>query len=631
LSLEWRVKSFFKDFGYHCELLLYTLILKGPSKKPFTRYKAEGAVIPDHARPVCLFSSYDDRSIVKESVHHYLQQLKLAGFDTVFISTSAAISASDLKRLANCCIRIISRDNKGYDFYSWKIGLEQYSHYHDHAGLLLANDSVYGPLFPFGDIITRLENSDADIIGMTDNFRYYPHLQSYFIYFKRPVVLSKEFVNFFDDVRNLRFKRTVIRKYEVGLAKVFDKKFRLMALYPLEKMLNEGRNLNFNKSEIDPTFRLWASLIIEFKFPFLKKSLFKRRGVEAQKIAETLFKSGSTFCFKAAIEADILPSFATQLSLSIAMATHNGERYLAEQLDSILCQSRLPDELIIHDDASSDTTESIIRDFASRAPFPVRLKVHCRQLGSTNNFAGAIRECNGEIIFLCDQDDIWHPNKLALIEECFMRDAKVNAVFSDARVFHQAADLAEYKLWDKIRFSSQEQKQIVTNEAYSVLLRHPVVTGATMAFRSSLRDLLLPIPDAWVHDAWISLLIGGVSRLAIIPEQLISYRQHDKNQIGVRRQNKNKNKSLLDIYGKKALGYEMARTRMLEFPNYFQYDGQLICSLDKKIAFLHARSKYPKLRCLRWPFVMREFVLLRYSRYSMGLENLFLDLVRLDD
>jgi len=232
LPLKWRVKSILKDLGYQCESLLCVLTRGQSSNEPHIRYNVEGAISPDHVRPLCLFSSYDGESIVRESVYYYLRKLEMAGFDTVFISTSASISESDLKKLAGCCIRIISRENRGYDFYSWKVGLEAYPQYHEHAGLLLANDSVYGPLFDFGDIITRLENCDADIVGMTDNFRYYPHLQSYFIYCKRPVVLSKEFINFFDQVKVIQLKTAVVRKYEVGFAQILGKQFRLAALYP---------------------------------------------------------------------------------------------------------------------------------------------------------------------------------------------------------------------------------------------------------------------------------------------------------------------------------------------------------------------------------------------------------------
>ena len=295
MPLKWRVKSILKDLGYQCELLLYVLTRGQSSNEPHIRYNVEGAIPPDHVRPVCLFSSYDSESIVRESVYYYLRQLKMAGFDTVFISTSDAISELDLKKLAGYCIRIISRENRGYDFYSWKVGLEAYPQYHEHAGLLLANDSVYGPLFDFGDIITRLGNCDADIVGMTDSFRYYPHLQSYFIYCKRSVVLSKEFINFFDQVKVIQLKSVVVRKYEVGFARILGKQFRLAALYPLEDMLDQAAYIERPKCEIDPTFRLWKLLIVKFKFPFLKRSLLTRRGVSPYEVTSVLAQSDSDF------------------------------------------------------------------------------------------------------------------------------------------------------------------------------------------------------------------------------------------------------------------------------------------------------------------------------------------------
>ena len=628
MPLKWKVKLILKDFGYWCELLLYVLKREQFSREPHIRYSTEGAISPDHDRPLCLFSSYDGESIVRENVYHYLQKLEMAGFDTVFISTSAGISGSDLKRLAGYCIRIINRENRGYDFYSWKVGLERYSHYREHAGLLLANDSVYGPLFDFGDILTRLENCDADIVGMTDNFQYYQHLQSYFIYCKRPVVSSKEFIKFFGQVKVIHLKSAVIRKYEIGFSRVLRKQFLLKALYPLENMLNQARYLGYSKGEVDPTHILWKSLITEFKFPFLKRSLYTKRGIGTQEIKAVISNSGSAFSVETFLEEKIEPGFRAQLSLSVAMATCNGGRYLVEQLDSILHQSRLPDELIIHDDASDDTTISVIRDFVSRAPFPVRLKVNHERLGSTRNFEEIIRECTGEIIFLCDQDDIWHPNKIALIEEYFMCNSRAGAVFSDAKVLYQYKNSTEYKLWDKIRFSPRERTQILANEACSVLLRHPVVTGATMAFRSSLRDFVLPIPDVWVHDAWISLLIGSISRLSMMPETLISYRQHAVNQIGIRRRNKNKNKSFAKIYGERAICFELARTRLLKFADHFPNIEQQIFRFDEKLVFLRARKNLSTTHWRRWFPAMHELVTLRYHRYSMGLESFVDDITR---
>lgn len=310
MSVKWTIKTIVRDLQYLLDLSLYTLTQQKVSEPPVVRYSKEGAISPDPTKPACFFCSHDKQSIVRENVYHYLKQLVLAGFDIVFISSSDTISDADQQKLAGYCIRIISRENKGYDFYGWKTGLEKYPQYHAHTGLLLANDSVLGPLFDFSDIITRLENCDADIVGMTDNFRFSPHLQSYFLYCKKPVILSEEFIGFFDQVRVVGLKIAIIRKYEADFSRLLGQRFRLAALYSLERLLDQVQYLDWPKSWIDPTFRLWKPLITEFKFPFLKKSILTRRGVSIQEISTVLAESGSTF--DAGMLADWIPEVTAE-------------------------------------------------------------------------------------------------------------------------------------------------------------------------------------------------------------------------------------------------------------------------------------------------------------------------------
>src|SRR5690349_6024675 len=131
---------------------------------------------------------------------------------------------------------------------------------------------------------------------------------------------------------------------------------------------------------------------------------------------------------------DLCNKTQKRLSLSIALASYNGGRYIREQLDSIARQTRLPDELVISDDASTDSTPEIIEEFARSAPFPVHFLKNSERLGAIGNFEAAIRACKGTIIFLCDQDDVWYPEKVALMEECFIDHPEAGAVFSDGDV-----------------------------------------------------------------------------------------------------------------------------------------------------------------------------------------------------
>lgn len=293
--IKWPIKAIKRDLRYFRDLSFYLLRRERVREKPLVRYCKEGSISRDYDRPVCFFCSYDRESTVRESVFHYLNELALAGFNIVFISSSDTVSDTDLRKLSSYCIRIISRENKGYDFYSWKTGLEKYPQYTAHAGLLLTNDSILGPFFSITDIISRLENHDADIVGMTECFRFYPHLQSYFLYCKKSVIVSKEFISFFNRVDVLEFKKAIIRKYEIGFSRSLKRRFKLSALYNLQSILDRVQYVERPKQWVEPTFHLWKPLITEFKFPFLKKSLVTRMGVSSEEISATLAESGSTY------------------------------------------------------------------------------------------------------------------------------------------------------------------------------------------------------------------------------------------------------------------------------------------------------------------------------------------------
>jgi hypothetical protein len=293
--MKWPIKMIVKELRYARDLSVYLLTREKVRKEPLVRLDEKGLVSPDYTRPVCLFCSYDYKSIVRKNVYQYLDALALAGFNIIFISSSDDIAISDLEKLSRCCVRIINRENKGYDFYGWKTGLEKYARYKDHPGLLLANDSVIGPLFSISNIVTTLENYDADVIGMTDSFQFHPHLQSYFLYCKKNVVLSEEFLLFFKEVDILDLKNAVIRRYEVGFSRLLRHRFRLAALYGLEPAL---ARTNFNQRPIrwiEPTLHLWKPLITEFKFPFIKKSVLTRKGVSVGEVLPVLIETASHY------------------------------------------------------------------------------------------------------------------------------------------------------------------------------------------------------------------------------------------------------------------------------------------------------------------------------------------------
>jgi glycosyltransferase involved in cell wall biosynthesis len=215
-----------------------------------------------------------------------------------------------------------------------------------------------------------------------------------------------------------------------------------------------------------------------------------------------------------------------RLSVSVAIATYNGERWLDEQLRSIAvgCSS-VPLEIIVRDDCSTDDTQRVI-DRCVADGLPVRLISSPARLGVTGNFAETIRECEGSIIALADQDDVWFPHKLDRLVEVFQSRPAVGLVFSDALAVDAEGRNLGYHLFDAVGLTASEKRQARSGRTRDVLLKHYVVTGATIAFRAEYKDLILPIPRVALHDAWIASTIAGVAPVHMIEEPLIEYRQH---------------------------------------------------------------------------------------------------------
>ena len=218
-------------------------------------------------------------------------------------------------------------------------------------------------------------------------------------------------------------------------------------------------------------------------------------------------------------------------TISVALCTYNGEKYLRAQLQSIAEQSLMPTELVICDDCSTDSTVQIAQHFQREAPFAVRIVVNPTNLGYTGNFEKAIELCSGDFIALCDQDDLWYPRKLAILSQILSKDQGIGGVFSDADLISQTGVPTGFKLWQRYGFTSREQARF-QRTCEKVLMRRNVVTGMTLMIRSDLRSRLLPIPRAWIHDGWLAWMLCLNSTLIACPERLSAYRVHSLQQVG---------------------------------------------------------------------------------------------------
>ena len=202
------------------------------------------------------------------------------------------------------------------------------------------------------------------------------------------------------------------------------------------------------------------------------------------------------------------------MKISVCMATYNGEKYIKEQLESILSQIGENDEVIISDDSSTDNTVEIIKAFSDN-----RIKIFENQKFKSPifNFENALIQANGEIIVLSDQDDIWKANKIETIKK-YMQ--KYDLVLSDATIIDEYGNLIQESFY-KLNNSRMGFIQNIIKNSY---------LGCAMGFNRKILEKALPFPkDIPLHDWWIGLVGEMYGKTYFIEDKLISYRRHGNN------------------------------------------------------------------------------------------------------
>jgi glycosyltransferase involved in cell wall biosynthesis len=317
------------------------------------------------------------------------------------------------------------------------------------------------------------------------------------------------------------------------------------------------------------------------------------------------------------------------MKISVAMCTYNGARFVGEQLASVAAQTREPDELVVCDDRSTDATVAVVKEFARRATFPVRLRVNESNLGSTRNFDRAVGLCAGDTIALSDQDDVWLPDKLRLCEEALDAAPDAGAVFTDAEIVDEDLRPTGRRLWSFFEFDGGRRRMVLEGRALELFAVYNYATGATMAFRSKYRELILPTPPdgRYIHDGWIALMIASVARLTLIPEPTILYRQHPGQQLGVRLESPGgADDPRAAVFAGMIQNYRAVYGRLRERCQLYGC-GAALEEVAARLAHFEARTSLPRSPLRRAPVVLRELLSRRYHRYGRGLRSAARDLL----
>ena len=321
--------------------------------------------------------------------------------------------------------------------------------------------------------------------------------------------------------------------------------------------------------------------------------------------------------------------------VSVALCTFRGEPYLAAQVDSILAQTRPPQELVVFDDASPDGTWALLDSFAPRIRAAgIRLVMHRNavNVGYIANFEQALRATTGDVVFLCDQDDIWHPTKIERFAAEFEQRPDLLMLHSDARLVNSQGESMDCSLFEAFEVTREELTAVHAGDMFEVLLRRNIVTGATMAVRRAVFADDFIVPEGWIHDEWLAMVATSKGRVDCLELHSIDYRQHGNNQIGARRRG----------FVERLTGGGMSR---LEFMTRTLLRTQTLLDLAEvgrlklgasEMQLLRDRLTHARFRATpphriheRLLAILREYASGRYSRFSNGPRSAVSDLLLL--
>ena len=323
------------------------------------------------------------------------------------------------------------------------------------------------------------------------------------------------------------------------------------------------------------------------------------------------------------------------MRIAIAMCTYNGQAYLAKQLDSFLSQTRLPDQIVICDDRSTDDSVLICQAFADRAcsmGVEVSVQVNAENLGYVRNFERALGLCKADLLFLSDQDDVWHREKIARFQARFAAEPDLLLLHTDARLVDAAGDSLGCGLLESQEVTAAEIALIHAGKARAVFVRRNLVTGATAAFRASLLELALPIRPGWIHDEWLGVVGALIGRVDCMEWEGIDYRQHGRNQIGARKRSVQEKISGAGVGPRRAfLAKSAARMQALLvwLSETGQGDAQLLQDVRSAVSHLQFRAAIAGSFSHRLIPVIKEVVRGNCHRHGSGLRSIVADLAGL--
>lgn len=318
---------------------------------------------------------------------------------------------------------------------------------------------------------------------------------------------------------------------------------------------------------------------------------------------------------------------------AVVLCSYNGERFLPAQLCSLRAQTFQPQVYVLSDDASSDGSWTLLQAFAEErigAGCTVVLHRNQTNLGYVRHFEQALQRADAEVLFPCDQDDVWHPRKIELMTARFAARPRLWMLHGDARLVDAEGKPSGRRLFDVLEVTSAELQAMHEGRAFDVLLRRNIVTGAAMALRRELLVGAFPVGKGWSHDEWLAILAAMCGEADTLEDVVIDYRQHGANQIGVR-----------EKLGLQKLGVGMDRGEFLHrAASRWQALQRHVAAhvgfaahaddIAQRLRHAQLRAAHAQGGLNHLGSIMREWMSGRYSRFGSGTRSALADLLGVD-
>ncbi len=316
-------------------------------------------------------------------------------------------------------------------------------------------------------------------------------------------------------------------------------------------------------------------------------------------------------------------------SISVALCTHNGARYVREQVESILAQTVPVAQIVLSDDASTDDTVSIVERAVAGSGVELVVLRNSPALGVVANFEQATAACTGDLIALSDQDDVWHSDKLERIVAVFAAVPEALLVHSDADLVDESLTPLPDSLLASLEMTDTERRELTDGRSYAAFLRRNLVTGATAVLRRELVEWARPYPSSWIHDEWLAVVGAALAQTRLAEGRLVAYRQHGANQIGaVKPTLRYKIGKLVEPRTDRNDRLVERAEALLERLEGLPVAADRLVAARGKLAHERFRRALPRVRLLRLPAVVGAVIAGRYSRFSRGVKDAVRDLLQ---